>query len=168
MDNKKRKAFWLYVALAYAITWIPWIPSEVYAAQRGYVMPNPQTIPQLIENGFQDNTHLALALLTVVSMFLPGTVIGAIVAQLYESGKVGLRGWWKRVTHWRAGWRWYGIMLGLLFIIFLPIFIYGVVTGPLPTAGQVSTVLIWLVPMFLYTFLASGMEEPGWRGYLLP
>jgi membrane protease YdiL (CAAX protease family) len=59
-------------------------------------------------------------------------------------------------------------MLGLLFIIFLPIVIFGLVKGPIPTVGQVSTVLIWLVPMFLYTFLASGMEEPGWRGYLLP
>lgn len=168
MDSKKRKAFWLYVFLAYAITWIPWVPAEVYAAQRGYVMPNPQTIPQLIENGFQDDTHLTLALLTMISIFLPGTVIGAIVAQLYESGKAGLRGWWQRCTHWRIGWRWYGIMLGLLFIIFLPIFIYGAATGPLPTTDQVSTVLVWLMPMFLYTFLASGMEEPGWRGYMLP
>lgn len=168
MDSRNRKAFWLYIVLTYVITWLPWIPVEWYAAQRGYVMPNPQTIPQLIENGFQDNTHLTLALLTVVSILLPGTVIGAIIAQLYESGKEGLRGWWKRVTHWRAGWRWYAIMLGLLSIIFLPIFIYGAATGPLPVAGQVLTVLVWLVPMFLYTFLASGMEEPGWRGYLLP
>lgn len=168
MDGRKRKSFWLYVVLVYLITWAPWIPVEVNAAKRGYVMPNPQTIPQLIANGFQDNTHLILVLLTIVSILLPGTVIAAIVAQSYESGKTGLRGLWQRCTHWRVGWRWYGIMLGLLFIIFLPIFIYGVATGSLPTAGQVSTVLVWFVPMFLYTFLASGMEEPGWRGYLLP
>jgi membrane protease YdiL (CAAX protease family) len=59
-------------------------------------------------------------------------------------------------------------MLGLLFVIVLPIVIYGVVKGPLPTAGQFSTILIWLVPMFIYTFVASGLEEPGWRGFLLP
>jgi len=168
MDGRKRKAFWLYVVLVYITTWALWIPVEWYAAQRGYVMPNPQTIPGLIKNGFQDNTHLILVLLTIVSILLPGTVIAAIIAQAYESGKAGLRAWWQRCTHWRVGWRWYGIMLGLLFIIFLPIFIYGLVKGPLPTAGQFSTVLIWLAPMFLYTFLASGMEEPGWRGYLLP
>ena len=166
--DRKRKAFWLYIGLVYLITWLPWIPVEWYAAQRGYLIPNPLTIPELIANGFQDNTHLILVLLTIVSIFLPGTVIGAIIAQNYESGKQGLRGWWKRCTHWRVGWRWYGIMLGLLFVIFLPIFIYGMATGPIPTSGQVLSVLIWIVPMFLYTFLASGMEEPGWRGYLLP
>lgn len=168
MDNRKQKAFWLYLVLVYAITWLPWIPVEWYAAQRGYVMPNPQTIPELIANGFQDNTHLVLALLTIISILLPGTVIAAIVAQAYESGKPGLRGWWQRSTHWRVGWRWYGIMLGLLGSLFAPIIVYGLVKGPLPTVGQVSTVLIWLAPMFFYTFLASGMEEPGWRGYLLP
>jgi membrane protease YdiL (CAAX protease family) len=168
VDSRKRKSFWLYVVLVYTITWLPWIPVEWYAAQRGYVMPNPQTIPILIANGFQDNIHLTLVLLTVVSILLPGTVIAAISAQAYESGKVGLRGLWQRSTHWRVGWRWYGIMLGLVFVIFLPITMYGLVKGPLPTVSQFSTVLIWLLPMFLYTFLASGMEEPGWRGYLLP
>lgn len=168
MGSRKRKSFWLYVVLVYGITWVLWIPVEWYAAQRGYVMPNPQTIPGLIANGFQDNLHLTLVLLMVVSILLPGTVIAAIIAQAYESGKMGLRGLWQRSTHWRVGWRWYGIMLGLLSILFLPIFSYGLVIGPLPTASQFSTVLIWLVPMFVYTFLASGMEEPGWRGYLLP
>lgn len=168
MDSRNQKAFWIYLVLVYAITWLPWIPIEWYAAQRGYVMPNPQTIPELIANGFQDNTHLILVLLTIISILLPGTVIAAIVAQAYESGKTGLRGLWQRSTHWRVGWRWYGIMLGILSIIFLPMVIYGLVKGPIPTAGQVSTVLMMFVPMFLYTFLASGMEEPGWRGYLLP
>ena len=168
LGSRKRKSFWLFVVLVYAITWAPWIPVEWYAAQRGYDMPNPQTIPGLIANGLQDATHLTLVLLTIVSILLPGTVIAAIIAQAYESGKMGLRGLWQRSTYWRVGWRWYGIMLGLLFVIFLPIIIYGLLKGPLPTARQFSIVLIWLVPMFLYTFLASGMEEPGWRGYLLP
>jgi len=168
MDSRKRKSFWLYVVLVYAITWLPWIPVQWFATQRGYVMPNPQTIPELIARGFQDNTHLTLVLLTIISMLLPGTVIAAIVAQAYESGRAGLRGLWQRCSHWRVGWRWYGIMLGLLFVIFLPIFIYGMVKRPLPSGSQVTGVLIWLVPMFIYTFLASGMEEPGWRGYLLP
>lgn len=168
MESRKRKAFWLYIVLVYVITWLPWIPVEVYAAQRGYVIPNPRTIPELLANSFQDNTHLLLVLLTFVSILLPGTVIAAIVSQAYESGKAGLRGWWKRVTHWRVGWRGYGMMLALIGIIYLPIFILGMVKGPLPAASQVSTVLMSLVPMFVYTFFASGMEEPGWRGYLLP
>ncbi len=168
MDSRKRKAFWLYVVLVYAISWLLWIPVQWYATQRGYIMPNPQTIPELIAKGFQDSTHLTLVLLTIISILLPGTVIAAIVAQAYESGKAGLRELWQRCTHWRLGWRWYGIMLGLIFLIYLPITIFGLVKGPLPSITQFSTVLVWLVPLFIYEFVSSGMEEPGWRGYLLP
>ncbi len=168
MDNRNRKSFWLYVVLVYGISWALWVPVAWVAAQHGYVLPNPQTIPELLANGIQDNTHLTLVLLTVISILLPGTVIAAIVAQAYESGKTGLRGLWQRSTHWQVGWRWYGIILGLVVISYLPILIYGLVRGSLPTASQISTVLIMLVPTFLYTFLSSGMEEPGWRGFLLP
>ncbi len=168
MVNRKGKAFWLYIVLVYAFTWALWVPVEWYAAQHGYIMPNPLTIPVLIANGIQDKTHLTLILLTIVSIFLPGTVIAAIVAQAYELGKRGLRGLWHQSTHWRVGWRWYGIMLALLLVLFLPIIIYAFVRGPLPNTRQVLNGLIWIVPMFIYTFLASGMEEPGWRGYLLP
>lgn len=168
MDSRKRKSFWLYVVLVYTISWLLWVPVQWYATQRGYVMPNPQTLPELIAKGFQDNTHRILVLLTLLSILLPGTVIAAILAQVYESGKAGLRGLWQRCTRWQVGWRWYGIMLGLIFLIYLPIAIFGLVKGPLPSTTQFSTVLIWLVPLFIYEFVSSGMEEPGWRGFLLP
>lgn len=168
MDNRNRKAFWLYVVLVNAISWLPWVPVEWNAAKAGYLIPNPLTIPQLIAEGFQDDTHLTLVLLTIISILLPGTVIAAIVAQVHESGKAGLRGWWQRVTLWRVDLRWYGVMFGLVALIFLPILVLGLITGPTPATVQVRSVLTWFIPMFLYTFISSGMEEPGWRGYLLP
>jgi len=168
MNGKPRNAFWIFVALSYLITWVPWIPLEQYAAQRGYVLPNPQTLPALLANGLQDNTHLILVLLSFAMIVFSGPLIAAVIAFAMESGRSGLRGLWQTSTRWRVGGRWYGIMLAILLLINLPAFIVGLTRGPLPTASQVWTILIWFVPMFIYTFFASGLEEPGWRGYALP
>lgn len=164
----KRKLFWLYVALAYLITWIPWIPLERYAAQYGYVLPNPQTLPVLFESGLQDRTHLILVLLSFAMILFSGPLIAAIITSALESGRKGVAVLWRTSARWRIGGRWYGIMLAILLFINLPALLIGLVRGPLPAASQVSTVLIWFVPVFIYTFFASGLEEPGWRGYALP
>jgi uncharacterized protein len=168
MENRKRKAFWLYVILVYAITWIPWIPLERYAAQHGYVLPNTQTLPTLLENGLRDNTHLILILITFVMIVFSGPLLAAIIVSAMESGRNSLRGLWQTSTRWRIRGRWYGIMLAILLTINLPLIIGGLARGPIPTSSQVSTILIWFVPVFIYTFFASGLEEPGWRGYALP
>jgi membrane protease YdiL (CAAX protease family) len=168
MNQDKRKMLWIFVAVAYLITWIPWIPLERYAAQRHYVLPNPQTLPALLEDGVQDATHLTLVLLSFAMILFSGPLLAAVIAYALESGRKGIRGLWQTSTRWRIGWRWYGIMLAILLAINLPTFMFGLVRGPLPAAAQVRTILIWLVPVFLYTFFASGLEEPGWRGYALP
>lgn len=168
MNASKRNMLWVFVILAYLITWIPWIPLERYAAQRGYVLPNPQTLPALLENGLQDNTHLTLVLLSFAMILFSGPLLAAVIAYAIESGRKGIRQLWETSTRWRIGGRWYGIMLAIIVLINLPAFLFGLIRGPLPTASQVGTILIWFLPVFLYTFFASGLEEPGWRGYALP
>jgi membrane protease YdiL (CAAX protease family) len=164
----KRYSLWIFVALAYLITWVVWLPVARYAAQYDYLLPDPGTLPELIANGLEDATHVRLVLLTTISILFSGPLLAAVIVLAFESGKKGVRDLWHRSTHWRIGWRWYGIMLAIILLISLPAFIVGLVRGPLPTASQVWTILIWFVPVFIYTFFASGLEEPGWRGYALP
>ncbi len=161
----KRYSLWLFVLLAYAITWLPGLPIEWFAAQRGYILPNPQTLIVLFKTGFQDLTHI---LLSLSYMLISGPLLAAIIILAFESGRSGLLNLWKQSVHWRVGGRWYLIMLLIIVAIFTPSAILGLVRGPVPTANQVLTPLIWVVPWFLYTLLASGTEEPGWRGYALP
>ncbi len=161
----KRYSLWIYVALAYLITWALWLPVEWFAAQRGYILPTPATLIELSKTGFQDGTHI---LLSVISMLAAGPMFAAIIILAFESGRKGLHTLWQQSTHWRLAGRWYLIMLAIVFVIYLPSAIFGLLRGPVSTANQVLTPLVWFVPMFLYTLIASGLEEPGWRGYALP
>ena len=161
----KRHSVWLFVALAYAITWSLWLPVEFFAARRGYILPNPQTLIELVKTGFQDRTHIWLS---TISMLTDGPMLAAILILACESGRTGLRDLWQQSTHWRIGGRWYLIMLLLVLAIYAPSAILGLVRGPVPTINQVLAPLVWVLPWFLFTVVASGTEEPGWRGYALP
>jgi len=157
--------FWWFVALTYLITWAIWVPLEILAVQRGYILPNPQTLIELFKTGFQDSLHLALSILMV---FIAGPLLAAIIVIAFQSGKPGLADLWRRSVLWRIGSRWYLVILAILLVIYLPVAIVGLVRGPLPTAGQLFAPLVWVVPWFLMTLIGSGLEEPGWRGYALP
>lgn len=161
----RRYSFWIFVALTYGITWALWLPVEWFAAQHGYILPDPTTFGELSRSGFRDGTHI---LLSVISLLTAGPLFAAIIILAFESGRKGLRNLWQRSIHWRLGGRWYLIMLAIIALIFLPAAVFGLLKGPLPTASQVLSPLVWFVPVFLYVLVASGLEEPGWRGYALP
>jgi uncharacterized protein len=161
----RRYSMWIFVVLAYSITWVIWLPVQAFATRRGYILPDPTTLPALIENGFQDLTHL---LLSATFVLISGPMLAAIIMLAFESGHKGLRDLWQRSTHWRVGSRWYLTVVGMLCLIFLPAAIIGAVRGPLAGPLQVYSALVWLAPIFVFEVLASGLEEPGWRGYVLP
>lgn len=98
------------------------------------------------------------------ALFPYGPALAAILVLAIRSGRPGLREWWSRIIHWRAGW-WYLIgpamiaaaLLGAYFLT--PLF--GAVVSPslkLPAPG------IWIQLLLL-----GGLwEEPGWTGFALP
>jgi membrane protease YdiL (CAAX protease family) len=161
----RRYSLWIYVTLAYLITWIVWLPVQSFATARGYILPDPTTLPALVKGGFQDLTHLLLA---VTFVLISGPMVAAIIVLALESGREGLHGLWQRSTRWRVGVRWYLIMLGLVGAIYLPTVVLGAIQGPIAGPAQVFSALAWFAPLFIFEVLASGLEEPGWRGYALP
>ena len=165
MKGWRRYSLWIFVALAYSITWVLWLPVQAFATRRGYILPDPTTLPALIEGGFQDLSHL---LLSSTFVLISGPMVAAIIVLAFESGRKGLKDLWKRSTQWRVGWRWYLIILGTLGLIFLPAAVIGAIRGTFAEPIQVYSALIWLAPIFVFEVLASGLEEPGWRGYALP
>jgi len=98
-----------------------------------------------------------------------GPFIAALVVLAVTEGKPGLKTLLRRIVHWRVGWQWYLVALGL------PIVMAGVASyltvllgAPVPTAAQLAA---WpgVGVVFLLRMLIPGLggtwEEPGWRGY---
>jgi len=149
--SKRRRAILLYVGVAYGVTWLVWLP-YLRAAASGNASPGPFLY------------YLAAG----------GPIAGALVAESYERGWVGVRDLIDRLLSWRRpGW-WVvvGLISPLLLIplaVLPPYLATGAwpdwqrvgVSGRAPGLGPLAT---WL----LMTVSYGVGEEAGWRGFLLP
>lgn len=139
----------LFFALTIGVTWILWVPLVVLG------------IPASNFAGKERGPAWVLAPF-LLGGFMPSIV--ALVLTGAREGKAGLHAIWRRLVHFRIGWRWYLVALGLVI---------------LPTAGQVLIhhLLGGRFELSLFvTMLASALplivigplsEEIGWRGYAL-
>ncbi|NTU54825.1 MAG: CPBP family intramembrane metalloprotease [Anaerolineales bacterium] len=150
MKSSKSKFPWLYLILAYGLTWIFWIP--IALTRQDY-----QTSPLL----------LALMFLGV---FGPG--IAGIVMTYREKGSQGGRDFWRRVVDFRRiSLKWYALIL-LLFpaLHLIAIGINRWLGGNPPEFAFIKEALAMpagvVVVVILY-LLQSALEELGWRGYML-
>ena len=163
-----RSSLLLYFVVAYAFTWLLWVPPLLDAMSRGWAMPSPDKYAQLAAEGFADNRHLLLALVFSVAVY--GPLLGALIATGRESGSHGVRDLLARTVDPRVEPRWYLVALIIAVALSYVPTLLGWITGSL---GQpvldAGTRLALFVPILLLQLLTSGMgEEPGWRGYLLP
>ena len=98
-----------------------------------------------------------------------GPLVAALIMTALVSGKMGLKTFLGRIVHWRVGFPWYVLVLGL------PLFINAGAAGlnlllsaPMSAPVQFPT---WsdLIARFVFIFFYIGLgEEPAWRGYALP
>jgi hypothetical protein len=93
-----------------------------------------------------------------------GPALAAVIVTALTAGRIGLREFRNRLTHWRAGW-WYliapAIVIGYTGLAYL----INVRLG----ANIVQTPHWLSMGVFLQLLLVGGQwEEPGWTGYALP
>ena len=141
---------WLFLLLAYGWTWLFWIPIS------------------LTRQDYQESPVL-LALM-FLGVFGPG--VAGIILTYREGGKAGGRDFWQRVYDFRLiRPLWYALIL-LLFpaLHFISIAINNGLGGAPPkfefVKERMSQPIGILVVVILY-LLQAGLEELGWRGYLL-
>jgi membrane protease YdiL (CAAX protease family) len=162
-QTRKRYPLVIFFILACVISWAIMVPAFIISEQRGYLLPGSTTFGALTRTGFQDQSHILLAIFGSFSSY------GPLIAAVIMAGLEGtLRDWWTRVTYWRVGARGYLDLLLLILLIFLPFLAVGLMLGPIPSRGLLNAPLVFFLPYLLYELLTSGMEEPGWRGYALP
>jgi membrane protease YdiL (CAAX protease family) len=143
-----------YFLLAYAISWVAWLPyllSDDGVGLLHFNLGSPY-LSQLVA--------------------LPGAYLGplsaAFIVTAATEGRTGLRRWRHRLLKWRVDGQWY-----LLAVIGVPtVLILGTLALPgaasqirFPTAEALALYLPFLVFQVLTTGIA---EEPGWRDFALP
>ena len=150
MNTPKPKFPWIYLFLAYALTWLFWIPVAV--TRQDY-----QTSPFLLAVVF-------------LGVFGPG--IAGIIMTYREQGKEGGRDFWRRVFDFRRiSLKWYALILLLFPMLHLiSIGINYWLGGDPPEFAFIKDSMAMpvgiLVVVILY-LLQSALEELGWRGYML-
>jgi membrane protease YdiL (CAAX protease family) len=102
---------------------------------------------------------LRTAIVSLPLLIAPG-LVGITLTALLE-GKDGIRAMFSRMTHWRAGIRWYVMALGVMPILLLAI-LYGL-------AFLVSPAFASALSLLGLAGIAAGyMEEIGWTGFATP
>jgi membrane protease YdiL (CAAX protease family) len=100
-----------------------------------------------------------------------GPFLAALIVLSLTAGKTGVTTLLRRMIHWRVGWQWYALALGLPILLGSLAVYLAVQTGaPAPSAEQLAGwpgIFITFVFALLIPGLGGAWEEPGWRGYAL-
>ncbi len=150
MNASKPKFPWLYLFLAYGLTWIFWIPVA------------------LTQQDYQESSLL----LAIVFLGVFGPGIAGIFMTYREQGKQGGRDFWHRVFDFRRiSLKWYA----LIFLLFPALHLIAIAInhwlgGSPPEFAFIKEAISMpagiLIVVILY-LLQAGLEELGWRGYML-
>ena len=150
MDSSRPRFPWLYLVLAYAFAWVFWIPVA------------------WTKQDYQSSPLLLVAVLAGV--FGPG--LAAIILVHLHEDRAARRDFWRRVLDpRRIRPVWYLIVILLWPLLHLvAIAVNALLGGQAPGFALVRELVaqpvgLLLVPI-LY-FIQAGLEELGWRGYML-
>jgi membrane protease YdiL (CAAX protease family) len=139
----KQNSLLSYFVLAYALSWIFWIPVI-------FVNDPPDEI-------------MLLVLLGIYGASGAGFIVTGII-----DGKPGVRKLWARIRNWRVGFKWYLVaFLGAPIIVLAGVILYtllGNPTGPF-VPSLLPMLLLGSIPAIIFGPLG---EEFGWRGVALP
>jgi uncharacterized protein len=129
----------VFVLLAYAISWWPWI-------------------------WYQYDPIMVDAPILPIGPFLAALVVLPIV-----SGWSGLRSWLGKIMNWRVGWRWYVFVLAFPSAIALAAVCLNLLLGAQQVQSFKAPDVGTIAFRFAFIFLWIGLgEEPAWRGFALP
>lgn len=146
-------AAWVFVLLAYGISWLIWSPAVLAT----YGLIASPLAPELLA-----------ALVLLVGAF--GPLLAAVILTGRQAGRAGVRRLLARGWQWRTiGWPQWLVILGVPLAASAAARALDVATGGTPPPFALASPLL-LLPTFLFILLLGGpiQEEYGWRGYLLP
>lgn len=138
-----------FFVLAYAISWILWIPVLVFH------WPT-----------FDPSTHAPS--LYILAGIVFGPTGSAFLMTAVTQGKAGVRRLLRRFVLWRVGWQWYAA--AILLIPVTEVLISLVLPGGQDSLRAFSPAALLAYPAayFAHFYFGPLFEEAGWRGFALP
>jgi membrane protease YdiL (CAAX protease family) len=145
-----RRLPWLYLALAYGLAWLFWIPLALTG--RDY-----QTSPLLLLGMF-------------AGVFGPG--LAAIILTYAREGREGRRDFWRRAFDLRRiRPRWYVLIVVLwpaLHLVGMAVSrLLGAPVPDPPLLKELAAQPVTIPVVVVLYLIQAGLEELGWRGYML-
>jgi membrane protease YdiL (CAAX protease family) len=138
-----------YFFLAYAISWILWVPIVLY-------------IRNVLPAGEDPGLLMLPMLLGLYSPTIAATIVTGV-----EEGKPGIKKLWSKFLVWRVGARWWLTAFLLAPVAVLAAMgIYCLQGGSLGQVDFSQWYIVLLGPVIALP--GFGGEELGWRGYALP
>lgn len=146
----QRRPLLAYFVLAYALTWLFWLP---VALSRNGVGLLPMELPITLMMGGPLGPIGAGFLMTAIA-----------------SGRGGVRDLLRRLVRWRVGVGWHAFaVFGPIPLLWLGLTLVSGGAQTISEVGALAAALPVFAGVFVSQFLTTGLfEEPGWRGFALP
>ncbi|WP_418280755.1 CPBP family intramembrane glutamic endopeptidase [Halorubrum sp. DTA98] len=144
--NHRRRSLLTFVLLTFFISWTAWGVLALLGTEPGI------------------NVAGVLWLLGGL-----GPPIAAVVVSQLTDGSQSTRQLLSRLLRWRVGWRWYGVAIlfpGL--VVISAVIIDAQVRGLTTSFPSPDFVLLFVGLTVASATIGGGLEEIGWRGFVLP
>lgn len=155
---------WAFMAQACFISWFAWLPGIVLEPRKGYALYEGARFWRIFQDGFIDATHAVVVLLFIIGAW--GPLLSGLGTSQRTGGDAAVRSILRSMLHWRLQARWYLYALAFPILMVLPAIGLPALTGL--AKARFSMPLEMLPLFFLYVLITEGLQEPGWRGFLLP
>ncbi len=154
MSNNKN--IYKYIVVSFGITWFCWILALIL----GY---EDKKFTQIINGDFDSIYNIFIFILFRMGVY--GPLFGGVLFAYKE-------GWYKKyrenLFRFKINFKYYFIIVLIPILInFLVIAVSLLLNIPRSQYFNINIPLIFIPLYFLYEFMTSGLEELGWRGYLI-
>ena len=148
-SEKPARHLLTFFALAYALTWVVWIPAGL--ADRGTITLGMPTFPLYVLGGF-------------------GPLVAAVILSVRHGGRGAVRALFAQLDPRRVPGRWLLIPVLMVPMGLVPVGGFHAAGGELPSPQALIGIgLTFLAQLVLVATIGGGLdEEMGWRGYALP
>jgi len=159
MEKKNKRSLTMYIIITFSFSWILWITA---LTMRYEDISFLKYLRWDFESPGQILTHI------IFRIAVYGPLIAAFITTYIYSKQKGIKELIKRIFKVRVSFKWYLYLFLLPLVSNLIVVIIGLIFGiGLQSFFNSDISFNYILFFFIYEILTSGLEEPGWRGFVL-